>query len=88
MFDLLKRRRSNAEPAADEESSVASAAESIPKKVKLGSTKKGTPIPGNTQWDLIMGKMVRDLDNPLNSVRSAHGIYGNIFTYVYPFSSG
>ncbi|CCG80735.1 Bifunctional P-450:NADPH-P450 reductase [Taphrina deformans PYCC 5710] len=77
MLGQLKRRSISTmdqDPSNDLEHSSAR------KEAKLRSTKKGTPIPGNSQWDLVVGKLVRDLDNPLNSVRSAHGLYGNIFT--------
>lgn len=53
----------------------------VQKKVKM-NPKQGTPIPGNSTLDLLRGTIVRDLNNPLNSVRSAHALYGSIFTYA------
>lgn len=46
---------------------------------KKDEKKTGKPIPGNSNWGLITGVIERDLVNPLNSVRSAHALYGDVF---------
>lgn len=78
MLSVFKKRKATAANLSD--SSTADSSVESTKRKKMSSEVK--PIPGNTQWDLITGTFERDLVNPLNSVRSAHQLYGEIFRFV------
>lgn len=52
------------------------------KTSKKAKKTEGKPFPGNSNWGLVTGVIDRDLVNPLNSVRSAHALYGDCFWYV------